>query len=320
MNEYHMIQTLFQDFSRSSDQVNDLFTCDAELIEIGEQVWGMTMDEFTPEEDMFINDNPAILGRNLAICTLSDLFSAGVTPRFYMHSIALPHAGAEVFSSQLVGGVRSVLEEVGCFLCGGDLGTAATWRYCGFGLGPVANRSISRVLPAIPQSLWITGSLGDANVAAIQGTQTPSFELRLAEAAFIRDYATGCIDTSGGFMDALWTLSSLNPKLRFTVNLADIPYAPKVIKFAKESHIPLEAALIGGAGEYELLFTVPVDTDVQGLDARKVGEVGPGEGGVCLVRDGRDSLMLSPPPCPRSFSNRDEYIKQVMEAAKALYE
>ena len=319
MSEYDVIRALAKGFSRSGDQANGLFTCDAELVDIGGQTWAMTMDEFTPEEDLFLGDDPVRLGRNLAVGTLSDLYAAGAKPQFYMHSIALPPAGAEAFGSGLAEGVRQVLEEAGCFLCGGDLGTAETWRYCGVGLGPVGSRSVIRVLPEEPQGLWVTGTLGDANVAAMRGAETPLFELRAEEAAFIREHATGCIDTSGGFMDSLWLLSELNPGSRFSIDMTVIPYAPEVMAIAKAMSIPPEAALIGGAGEYELLFALPASVDSIPIDAVKVGEIIPGDGGVVLHRDGQEVPVSSPPPCPRSFTDREQYIQKVLEAAGALH-
>lgn len=319
MREYDVIRTLAQGFTRSGDQANGLFTCDAELVSIGGQTWAMTMDEFTPEEDVFLGDDPVRLGRNLAVGTLADLYAAGARPQFYMHSIALPPVGAELFGNGLVEGVRQVLEEAGCFLCGGDLATAETWRYCGFGLGPVGHRAVTRVLPVEPQAIWVTGTLGDANIAAVRRAETPLFELRAAEAAFIRDNATGCIDTSGGFMDGVWLLSELNPGLRFFIDLAAIPYAPEVLAVASAMGIPPEAALIGGAGEYELLFALPSTVDSLAIDAVKIGEAVPGDAGLVFLRDGQEVPVSSPPPCPRSFVDREQYIRKVLEAAGALH-
>lgn len=319
MSEYDVIRNLSQGFKRSGDQINGLFTCDAELVDIAGQTWGMTMDEFTPEEDLFLADDPVALGRNLAVGTLSDLYAAGIKPQFYMHSIALPPVGADDLSKGLVEGVRQILDRTGCFLCGGDLGTAETWRYCGFGMGPAGQRVLTRILPNGAQGLWVTGTLGDANVAAMRGTQTPSFELRDTEAEYIRENATACIDTSGGFMDALWMLSELNPEMLFRFDGSALPYAPEVLAIASETGVPPEAALMGGAGEYELLFALPASyTDVP-INATKVGEVLPKKGGVIFLKDENEVPISSAPPCPRSFLDQSEYIQKVIEAAGALY-
>ncbi len=320
MIEYDLIKTLASDFPRSNDQINEIFTCDAELVEIGGKIWGMSMDEFTPEEDLFYTEDNVLLGRNLVVCTLSDLFAAGVKPHFYMHTIAIPHVNGESFASKLVAGVRMVLDEVGCFLCGGDMSSATSWRYCGFAIGPVENRPVTRILPTGPQEIWVTGDLGDANIAAMQGESVPAFELRIKEAEFIREKATACIDTSGGFMDAIHMLSRVNPQSQFILDMQSFPYSPGVVETARELSLPNEAALLGGAGEYELLFTVADSTQVKGLCAKKVGVICEGDGGVYFSQNGNTTNQpVSPPPCPRSFVSRDEYIKAVLEAASALY-
>lgn len=319
MTEYDVIKSLAQGFPRSKDQRNGLFTCDAELVDMGGQTWGMTMDEFTPEEDLFLGDDPVLLGRNLAVGTLSDLYASGVTPRFYMHSLALPLDGANALGQGLAQGVRAVLEEADCFFCGGDLGTAQTWRYCGFAMGPVTHRAVTRILPVEPQALWVTGTLGDANALAMTGQAPPEFELRKAEAEFIAEKATGCMDTSGGLFDALWMLADLNKGLGFTIDLETVPYDPKALEIARAMGVPGEAALIGGAGEYELVFTLPASLREIPVSATRIGEVVPGTGSVRLLRQGGEFVMDAAPPCPRGSGSRDEYIRRVVAYAGRLH-
>ncbi|NQT59521.1 MAG: hypothetical protein HQ557_11125 [Bacteroidetes bacterium] len=320
MTEREMIRLLSDGFPRSKDQMNAVFECDAELVNMNGQVWGMTIDEFTHEEDLFTSDDPVRLGRNLAICTLSDLFAAGVVPRFYMHTVSLNPTLHREFAEEMACGVRSVLNEVGCFLCGGDFGNSDSWRYCGFAAGPVPGQPVTRVLPDQPQTLWVTGLLGDANVSAFQGAQTPEFELRLSEASFIRENATGCIDTSGGLMDGVWTLSKVNPCMSFVVDMNTVPFDPNVIVMNGITGIPKEAALIGGAGEYELLFALPGSVTPVGIDATMIGKIVPGGKGVSIIRDGDTFPFSSPPPCPRSFQDLNAYVARVITTAEVLYE
>ncbi|MBM4152566.1 MAG: hypothetical protein FJ220_03470, partial [Kiritimatiellaceae bacterium] len=145
MTEYDLIRNISMKFPRSRQQLNGLFECDAELIQIGDQTWGMSMDEFSPEEDRFTSDQPEILGANLAVATLSDLFAAGIEPRFFMHALSLPKNCSASFSDALMNGIKSILAQTDCHLLGGDLGTAETWRYCGFAMGQAgSNGPITR--------------------------------------------------------------------------------------------------------------------------------------------------------------------------------
>lgn len=328
MNEYDTIRAIASRFPRSRDQLNQLFECDAELIRLGDQVWGLTMDEFSPEEDLFTAEAPVVLGANLTVATLSDLLAAGVAPRFFLHALSLPCDVSPVFVEGLVEGIRSVLDQAGCALCGGDLGTADTWRYCGFAMGPVASaRPLTHRLPAEPQTLWVTGELGDANLAALRQGPTPSFELRLKEAEIVREHATACIDTSGGLMDAVWILHAMSPGLRIDLHADRVPLARGIREATAAAGIPAEAALLGGAGEYELLFATPRDMDdgavaaLQGLGVTPIADVtAGGEGGVYICRRGRAvAAMTAPPPCPRSAASEAAYLQAVARTAVALF-
>jgi thiamine-monophosphate kinase len=328
MNEYDIIRSMAGRFPRSRRQRNQLFTCDAELIEIGGQLWGLTLDEFTPEEDLFSSEDPELLGANLATATLSDLLAAGAEPEFFMHAVSLPRQADAAFIDRLCGGIKSVLDKVGCFLCGGDIGMAETWRYCGFAMGRLlGDKPLTHILPKEPQMLWVTGQLGDANLAALAGQPTPRFELRLEEAGLARRFGTACIDTSDGFLNAIWLLHTVNPEMRIEVHCDRLPFAPGIPDFAALKGFPKEAALLGGAGEYELLFSTPLFTpgspNAQAVSAAAkliATAQSHDKPGVFLYRSSKPiGTMLEAPPCPRDAANVAEHIQDVMQAAQKLF-
>jgi thiamine-monophosphate kinase len=195
-------------------------------------------------------------------------------------------------------------------------------------MGPVVGaRALTHRLPTEAQTLWVTGSLGDANLAALRQTPTPAFELRMREAAMIRAHATACIDTSGGLMDAVWILHEMNPGLRFEVRADRIPLAAGLCDFSRQAGLPAGAALLGGAGEYELLFATPQDLpkavadDFQSLGITPLGDVtAAGGAGVHICRgDGTVVAMGGPPPCPRAAATTAEHVKAVVAMAADLF-
>lgn len=328
MREHDLIRNIAASFPRSDRQKNALFECDSEIIQIGESLWGLSMDEFSPDEDLFTSESPVRLGRNLTVATLSDLLAAGAEPEFFMHSICLPTSVERQFVDGLMEGIRTILDINNCAMCGGDVGTADPWRFCGFGMGPVvSDQPLTHRLPGESQTLWITGTLGDANLAALQGSAMPEFELRHKEAGVIRSCASACIDTSGGLMDALWLLHEQNPALAFDVRLDDVPIAESVVQAAKTMGFPVEAALLGGAGEYELLFAVPeasvsaLDSDLRSIGASCIGSTRQdAQPGMHLYRnDGLKRMMVDPPPCPRAVANSQEHIQEVLAMAQKLF-
>ncbi|MHC4599574.1 MAG: thiamine-phosphate kinase [Planctomycetota bacterium] len=327
MNEREVIRLISGRFERSEKQRNEPFTCDAELVELGGEVWGVTLDEFSPEEDRFLGE-PEQIGANLATATLSDLYAAGVVPRFFLHALSLPEDTSPEFVERLARGIASRLIEADCAFLGGDSGRGPTWRYTGYAMGVAPrNRPLTRLVPEGPQTLWVTGRLGDANVAAFRGESTPSFELRSKEAELAREHATACIDTSSGFLDAVWCLHEVNPGREFRLDVDRLPLDPALDAFSRETSIPAGAALLGGAGEYELLFTTPADLAGSAEDALRsagatpVGAVGAeGEGPVVLRREGRAvGVVGAAPPCPRGAGSVENHIREVIVAAGALF-
>lgn len=326
MNEYDLITRLAARFPRSPRQANALFGSDAEVLSLGGRRWCLTMDEFSPEEDHF-RGSPEALGWNLAVATLSDLLACGAEPEFFLQALVLPERGGEGFAKGLSAGLRKALAAAGCSLCGGDLGRAETWRYTGFAMGPAPRRPIGHDLPPGDYTLWVTGSLGDANLAALRGLPTPRFELRLPESRALRGRAAACIDTSGGLADALWLLRRRNPRFRFEIDLSAVPFAPGIKSAAARAGLHAGAFLLGGAGEYELLFALPA-----GLGAAAVGKVrGAGSTLVGRAASGRRpgiyfaasggavAEMKTPPPCPRHAGSLENYIRETAAVSGRLF-
>lgn len=325
MKEYDLIRNIAVNFKRSRDQHNELFECDAEIITIGDRKWGISMDEFSPEEDLFTSEDSFLLGANLVVATLSDLLAAGVEPGFFLQGLSLPRNVEKEFVDGLTEGIGTMLDKAGCFMCGGDIGTADPWRFCGVAMGPViSERPLTHRMPVEPHTLWVTGAFGDANLAALQKTATPRFEFRLGEAKKIRKFATACIDTSGGFFDALWILKEQNPRMQFEVDLKDMPFAEGVVEISNRLGFPPESALLGGAGEYELLFAVPAGLAVDELLSAGMTRVGTARQGDFKgvnihCRNGSVKTMLQPPPCPRDAINIEEHIRSVIAVSENLF-
>ena len=306
MREFDLIRQLSACFRRSPRQRNGLFTCDAEIVELSGVLWGVTTDAFSPDEDCFGSAHPERIGNNIAVATLSDLFAAGCQPEFYLHSLELPQDG-EAFGVGLCRGVAAVLEACGAFMVGGDLGSGAAWRCSATAFGPVARHEpLTRLLPPREQALYVTGSLGDANAAAFQNLVPPAFELRLPASAAVRRQASACIDTSDGLFNATWQWRDVNPGFRFELDASAIPYAQEALDAAHRFKLPPAAFLLGGAGEYELLFAADARAEVP--DATRIGTVAPdADGGVFF---GTRRLHAAPPD-PRAYSDRTAYLAAI---------
>ena len=279
MREYELIKNLFS-------ETKNLFMSDAQIVEISGEKWGITCDDFSLCEDLFTAKDPYTLGSNLVVATLSDLYATGCKPKYYEHSMVFPKNKNYNWCERLAHGIKDTLKLADCTLIGGDTGQGKEFKYTGIALGK-QEKGISRVFPAFEQNLFVTGNLGDANEAIIKFRPTPKFELRT-----LPKNALSAIDTSGGFIDALWLLHEINPNFRIEVEnppCKDINY------------------LFGGAGEYELLFTSAEDCP----DAIKIGKVTPNDKGVFI-----NGLELqTAPPDPRTYKFLPFYIFDVIKSA-----
>jgi thiamine-monophosphate kinase len=326
MNEYELIRRIATRLPRAADSGVGPFVCDAELVRIGGAWWGVTADEFTPEEDLFTADDPDRLGWNLVVATVSDLLAAGVRPAFFLNTLAVPRDVNEAFLDGLAAGMARALSACGCGHCGGDLGTAERWRFTGIAMGPAAGTgALTHRFSRGPLSLHVTGTLGDLNQAAVSGVTTPMLELRRAEAEAFWPHAVCGMDTSGGLLDALWVLHEQNPGWTLDVDMDAIPYAAPLRQYAAATGSPVEAGLVGGAGEYELLFAVPESLpgakrrELEGVQAPRIGGAREGGGGVFLHRRGRPPRRLDrPPPCPREAHSLDEHVQAVFRMAREI--
>ncbi len=315
MKEYDFIKYISEKHRQSPAQINKAFEADAEIVKLNNSQWAITVDEFSAEEDFFIHDSPHIIGWNLAVATISDLFACGVKPKFFMQTILRSHEDSDAFYKKLMDGVFEVLDACDSFLLGGDIGTAVSWRYSGIALGEVKNKAITRVIEHKEDlDIWITGTCGDSNLAILQGSNIPRFELRINEVDTINKFASACTDTSGGFCDAVWNLKKVNPGFNFNINLDMIPFDSNLLKLMQKYNLPPELSLIGGAGEYELLLLAPknrADEFKKYPAFTKIGSVCPDSEKASVRFFKNDILtgeMLQPPPCYRSCNEAD-YLK-----------
>ena len=276
MNEYELIKNLFSD-------IPDLFKTDASLVDIGKDKWGITCDSFSLEEDLFTDENPYRLGHNMAVATISDLIATGCQPTFYQHSLITSPKYDENWYEKLIQGIQEALKEYKMLLTGGDMGQSSKFAYTGIAIGKQI-KDISRIFQNKKEFLYVSGPLGDFNASVLNKTPTPEIEIRT-----LPDSISSCIDTSSGFMDAIWQLHILNPN--FKIDLHNVP---------RENY----ALLFGEAGEYEYIFTSP-EKDIK--NAICIGKVIPDSKGVFL--DNHE--ITKEPPHARSYPDLKQYIEVI---------
>lgn len=246
---------------RSRKQMNKLFESDSEILEIESGKLLFTVDEFS-DEDHFQTVDPYILGWNLAVATISDIFASGGNPAFFSHSMTIdPDLWDIDYTLNFTKGLADVLKKCGTAFIGGDFGFSENWSYTGIAFGNT-KKIIKRTGAKAGDILFMTGTPGAGNTIAAMDlfklNLNPHFgkimlEIRNNEAKLISEYATCCMDSSDGMANALIMLSKLN-HAGFTVDKID--YHPLGKEICRSLSVPPEILFLGECGEYELVFCI----------------------------------------------------------------
>jgi len=263
--EFDIITKLAKSLPRSPSQMNELFESDSEIIRYNDKNLLFTVDDYSAEDQIRDHD-PYTLGWNLTAATLSDIFASGGIPLFYAHSLSIePDKWDDRYIKEFSEGVSAVLKKAEAFFIGGDLGTSEKWHYTGIALGE-AHEPITRKGAKEGDLILMSGQIGTGNLEAAFSLYSDKpllkpilknvknrFPVRLEESKLISKYATSCIDSSDGVLNALNTLADIN-NTGYTIT--ETPYLAGGLAACKILSKPSELLLLGECGEYELVFTM----------------------------------------------------------------
>ena len=275
LGEKELIHIFLTELPASPYLQNHFFESDAEVLTNGTGKLLFTTDEFS-EEDLFRTDNPYRLGHNLAAATISDSLAVGGLPYAYSHAVKVSSEWNHEYITQLARGIGAVLKicEIGSI--GGDMGMSGQWSYTGICLG-FSDHPISRRGATENDHIYMTGTIGAGNIEAAFSLFDPEqmiksgsafeenyFPVRIKESKLIGQWASCCIDTSDGLLNAVNTLADING---LGYKIENLPYHPEAKLLCSLLKVPLEALIMGECGEYELLFAVPPENNKAFLKA-----------------------------------------------------
>lgn len=244
---------------------SNCFEVDSEVIQLGDEKYLFTTDDFSAE-DLFRDDDPYTLGWNIACASISDIIASGGKPLVYSHSMVISKAWDEKFIEQFSKGISEVLKIYSVSFIGGDLGISENWRYTSTVIGKPMGKMINRKGIGLNDTIFITGKIGAGNLQAamnlfshddrvkeMQNIENDIFRTNELLPEILTEFASASIDTSDGVFSALRTLSELNGK-GFRINA--LPYIGNGINISEALKLPIELFFLGECGEYEILFTV----------------------------------------------------------------
>lgn len=297
LSEENLIQIIRKDYKKSPSQINDVFTSDAEIIDIGTDNYLVcTTDTISEEIRLGIIEEPWKIGWLAVNINLSDLAAVGAKSTGVLLSWNIPNSLEENYILDVSRGISDAVNFHKTYILGGDINTADQFQITGTAFGFVRNnRYMQRIGAKIGDSIFMTGAVGIGNALGfaklkriqeskeIENLYRPT--ARCFEAEIISKYATACIDTSDGVISSLDILSRLN---QFAIIYHDYSfiYHDIVQKLSSEYKLPLWLFAAAEHGEFELIFTVPPQLREQcieecsnsGIQLFEVGKTMSGQG------------------------------------------
>ena len=291
-------QKLIEAFSRV--HVTQPFGADAEVVPFAGTNLLVSTDSFSEREDFLSGLEPEAMGRVMAYGAISDILACGAKPEFLVQAWNIDDSHGERFYERIAQGVQQVVSHYGAKVVGGDIGTAKEWCWTATVFASCKTPVCRVASQRVDFDLHVTGFLGVANVAAFLGRPVPEPALRDP----VPENALFATDTSGGLFDALENFRRVNPGLWLELD-AERAVSPEIARGLPPG-VEKGWSLVGGVGEYELLFAVPAGTPV--ADAVKIGRGGFAAQGECdfrIIYGGKIGRMSTPPPDYRAIKPQD---------------
>ncbi len=273
LGEFELIDRLLRPLARGCPGALGLRD-DAALIEVPADHQLVVAKDALVEGVHFLADDPAdtVAGKLLRV-NLSDLAAMGADPLAYLTVIARPAGLEDLWLEGFANGLARDQERFGLHLVGGD--TVATpgpllLSLTILGLVP-RGRALTRAGAGPGELVCVSGTLGDAamglrilrGLAApedlalplVERYRTPRPRLELGRA--LRGLASAAIDVSDGL------LADLGHLLEASGVGAEVEAERLPLSAAARALPGARATALSGGDDYELLFTLPADRQVE---------------------------------------------------------
>ena len=266
------IEKLVKNFSRSPVQINQLQESDAELISLNdENILALTTDSICEEIERGLYDDPFMIGWMMVTVNISDLAAVGATPIGILLNQTFTKMTSSEFINEIQRGINEACNTYGTYVLGGDTNYSSRMQMSATAIGILKNeKPIMRSGCSSGDSIYASGKLGNGNAFAFTklsgGNSQFKPQAKVDVAKILLKYAACCMDTSDGFLATVDQLMRVN-NLGFSISSSAEDYladeAKSVCSFQK---IPNWFMLAGPHGEYELVFTIPLDKEMEFMD------------------------------------------------------
>ena len=267
MDEFRLISDYFDRHTGDSTIIRGIGDDGAVVaVESGQQVH--VLDTMVEGVHFPTDSAPADIAWRAVAVNLSDIAAMGATPQWMTLGLTLPEV-AEAWVKEFAAGLFEVADEYGVKLIGGDTTSGPVVVVTIAMSGTLRNAPFLRSGAQVGDSIYVTGTLGDAAGGLELGDDAPRYlrerflrpTPRLEIATRLVDKATAAIDVSDGLAGDLAKLleaSGRGGELR----TEQLPLS-EALKTSFPDKRCRELALTGG-DDYELCFTGPAGLESVG--------------------------------------------------------
>lgn len=274
--ENQFLRTIRDAFQRHPKQLNKFLESDAEILRDLPRPNGFTIlktDAIHEEIRTGLYTDPFTIGWMSVTATISDIAAVGARPDGILLLMQLLPDLKKEYLQRLYDGINAACTEYGVYVIGGDtnsslqLSIATTCIGHFTGIWPMMRTGCRE-----GELIYTTGKPGTGSLYAfntLYQKKNVRFRplARLKESRVITRFATSCIDSSDGFIPALANLAELN-SVGFTLDVPVEDYVDEEVLNACEYYgIPSWLMLAGPHGDYELIFTIPPEQQLNFLTA-----------------------------------------------------
>jgi thiamine-monophosphate kinase len=278
IKENAFICSLTKCFEHPDYQVNKLHESDAEILALpqtdSDTCLAVTTDSIVEEIETGLYDSPYLCGWMAVMANLSDLAAVGAEPLGLLLSQTFPKDEEQSRIMLLQKGINDACKKAGTYILGGDISSSDKMFITGTALGIIDRQKLMTRRGSNAGDIVFSSSLlGAGNGFALSkfsGLDNLRLNYlpvaRLTESKLIRNYSSSCMDTSDGLIASLDQLMRIN-NIGFSINSSlDSIICPESLSIANKAGIPEWLLLAGQHGEFELLFTIPVENLEKFLD------------------------------------------------------
>ncbi len=258
---------------------------------------------------------PEQIGRRAAAVNLSDIAAMGGTPTFALASIGLPAGTDSEMIKEIYQGLRRGLALGGAELVGGNTAELRDQMMIDITLlGEVKEDQIlCRDGAKVGDLICTTGSLGRSSAGLLASQRTdlgcdpemvaplvdrhlvPQPRLKEGRVLATHPGVTSCIDLSDGLLGDARHIAEMS-RVSLAIEAERLPISPSTRIVAQAARADLDALVLQGGEDFELLFTVAPNSAKELLDrlngpdfagATTIGRVTAGRPEVIVTRKGQ---------------------------------